>query len=52
MYTKCPPKEIIYKYIPRTFKEEQDNPVPISDMFDSMFKNKSPWVGSFTSTDK
>lgn len=46
-YKKCPPKEVIYKYVPRTFKEEQNNPIPMKDLFGSMFSNPSPWVGSF-----
>ena len=48
---KCPPTKIIYKYIPRTFKEEQEDPVYIDEIFGSMFKKKSPWIGSFTNTD-
>ena len=51
MNTKCSTKDVIYKYIPRTFEEEQNNPVFIDEIFGSMFKNKSPWVGSFTNTD-
>lgn len=49
MYTKCPESKIIYRYIPRTFQEEQDSPVPVSEIFEDMFKQPSPWVES-TST--
>jgi hypothetical protein len=44
---KCDEKITEYKYVPRTFKEEQESPVPINDIFGSMFENSSPWVGSF-----
>lgn len=44
----CPPTKIEYRYLPRTFKEEQESPVPINDVFNSMFEQSSPWVGSFT----
>ena len=47
-YNKCPKRKIKYKFIPRTFKEEQELPVPINDVFGTMFENPSPWVGSFT----
>lgn len=35
---------IIYRYIPRTFDEEMDEPVYVSDIFRSMFAQQSPWV--------
>lgn len=49
MYFSCPPTKILYRFIPRTFKEEQDSPVPVSEIFEDMFKLPSPWVES-TST--
>ena len=49
---KCEEKKIEYKYVPRTFKEEQESPVPIDDIFGSMFETSSPWVGSFVETNK
>lgn len=48
-YTKDP--KIIYKYIPRTFQEEQEDPVAISDIFDTMFSQPSPWLGSIRNYD-
>tara|TARA_B100001248_G_scaffold117146_1_gene87608 strand:+ start:360 stop:608 length:249 start_codon:yes stop_codon:yes gene_type:complete len=48
---KCEKKQTEYKYVPRTFKEEQESPVPIDDIFGSMFNNPSPWVGSFVEPD-
>ena len=47
----CPENKIEYRYLPRTFKEEQESPVPIDDVFGSMFEQSSPWVGSFTNPD-
>lgn len=48
-YSKDP--KIIYKYIPRTFQEEQEDPIAISDIFDTMFSQPSPWVGSIKNYD-
>jgi hypothetical protein len=37
-YTKqCPKNKIEYRFIPRTFQEEQENPVLPSKIFASMF---------------
>lgn len=47
IYYRCPPNETIYRYIPRSFNEEQNNPVPLMDIFGSMFFDQSPWMGSF-----
>ena len=51
MYYKCPQYKIEYRYIPRSFNEEQDNLVPIKAIFGKMFENPSPWINSFTETD-
>jgi len=48
---KCPPEKIIYRYLPRTFEEEQDEPVYVSDIFNTMFTQDSPWVKSINSYD-
>ena len=45
-YNQCEPPKIIYRYIPRTFVEEQENPVPLDDIFYQMFNNPTPWVAS------
>jgi len=47
----CPPEKIVYKYIPRTFEEEQNSPVYVSDIFRTMFANPSPWVRSSQDVD-
>lgn len=48
---KCEERKTEIKYIPRTFKEEQESPVPIENIFGSMFKNSSPWIDSFVQTE-
>ena len=48
---QCPTAQIIYRYIPRSFEEEQEEPVSVSDIFKSMFVNEDPWVKSTTSYD-
>ncbi len=37
----CPEPKIVYKYIPRTFSEEQDNLPKPSDVFKTMFDGTS-----------
>lgn len=41
---KCPAPQIEYRFIPRTFKEEQENPVKVSDIFDSMFNSTNIYL--------
>jgi len=45
-YNNCPPPQTVYRYLPRTFIEEQENPVPLDDIFYAMFNNPTPWVAS------
>jgi len=47
-YNKCEPNKIVYRYVPRTFKEQQDNPVPLDDLFKVMFEQPTPFVLSFS----
>jgi hypothetical protein len=51
-YYRCAPSKVEYRYIPRTFKEEQENPIPVYDQFGNMFTESSPWFGSFNIYDK
>jgi hypothetical protein len=44
--TKCPKPYIEYRYVPRSFKDEQDEPVPLDDIFNKMFAKPSPWMMS------
>jgi len=47
---QCPKQKIVYRYIPRTFDEEQNEPVYVSDIFKSMF-TQSSWVSGMQSYD-
>jgi hypothetical protein len=40
----CPATKIEYRYIPRTFEQEQNEPVKISQLFNSMFTQPTPWI--------
>lgn len=44
-------EKIIYRYIPRTFEEEQNEPVYPSDIFNAMFTQPSTWIGETTDLD-
>lgn len=50
-YTKsqktCPPTKIQYRFIPRSFYEEQLSPDNITDQFKDMFNNESPWYNYY-----
>lgn len=48
---QCTSAQIIYRYVPRSFDEEQEEPVYVSDIFKSMFVNPDPWIQSTTSYD-
>jgi hypothetical protein len=37
----CPPQTTKYLFVPRTFEEEQNNPVKVSDVFKSLFEQQS-----------
>ena len=45
---KCPPPIVEYRYVPRTFKEEQEEPVDIEDLFYDLFRKRNPWIGGYT----
>lgn len=40
---KCNNNNIIYRYLPRTFKEEQNEPVFVTDIFKTMFSQPGVW---------
>ena len=44
---KCPPPRVEYRYVPRTFEQEQDNPVKITELYHDMFSEPTPWVRGF-----
>jgi hypothetical protein len=43
---KTSDQKIIYRYIPRTFEEEQAEPVYVSDIFSTMFNGDLLWSES------
>jgi hypothetical protein len=47
MYLSKDNSQIVYRYIPRTFKEDQENSPPLSDLMGDMFENPEPWTGEF-----
>lgn len=49
-YTRSENQEkIIYRYIPRTFEEEMNEPV--YDIFNTMFNQPSTWIGEVSDLD-
>ena len=44
----CPPPKVIYRFVPRSFKEEQEAPVLPSTIFADLFNAPSPFVGGFS----
>ena len=41
--TSVPPR-VEFRYVPRTFKQEQDVPVPVLSVFGKMFSGRGPWA--------
>ena len=41
---QCPPPIIQYRYIPKTFEQEQSIEEPIISSFNSMFQDDSAWI--------
>jgi hypothetical protein len=44
---QCPPPKIEYRYIPRTFEEDQNDPAKTSQVFKTMFNDPNTWVSGF-----
>lgn len=44
---QCPPQEVQYIPVPRTFREEQESPIPPSEIFQEMFEQPTPFVAGF-----
>lgn len=42
---RCPEPRVEYRFIPRTLKEEMENPVKVSEIFDGMFNSPSIFLG-------
>lgn len=41
----CPPPRVEYRFIPRTLKEEMENPVKVSEIYDNLFNSDSVFIG-------
>lgn len=41
----CPPPRVEYRFIPRTLKEELENPIKVSEIYDSMFNTPTVFLG-------
>ncbi len=39
-------QNIVYKYIPRTLKEDEQSPIFVSEIFKTMFTQPSVWIDS------
>ena len=48
----CPPPIVEYKYVPRTFEEEQNVPRPLLSIFGQMFEGDSAWMQTQGYADK
>ena len=40
----CPPNRVEYRYIPKTFEQEQEAPVPVLSVFGKMFQDENAWM--------
>lgn len=41
---QCPPPKVEYRYIPRTFEDEQNDPAKVSKIFKDMFEEPTVWL--------
>lgn len=41
---RCNPTKVVYRYIPRSFNQQYDGEVPVSEIFHKMFQQPSPWL--------
>jgi hypothetical protein len=44
-------ERIVYRYLPRTLAEEQEDPAMVSEIFATMFTQPSTWVGEVNDLD-
>lgn len=49
---KCPKHKVIYRFVPRSFKDELETPVDVTAIFRDMFEKPSPWLGAIQNYDK
>jgi len=41
--SSTPPPRVEFRYVPRTFEQEQDVPIPVLSVFGKMFGDRDPW---------
>ena len=44
----CAPRKTEYRYVPRSFVEDQKEPVPVTDIFAKMFYEATPFMSHET----
>ena len=49
---KCPPPRVEYRFVPRTFFEEQLSPDQVSTKFQDMFSQSESWWNRVGSVDE
>jgi hypothetical protein len=47
-----PKEKIIYRYLPKSYQDELNEPVFPSDVFETMFSRPDPWILSLNDLDK
>jgi hypothetical protein len=47
-----PETKIVYRYMPKTFEEEQCQQPFVTDIFKTMFTQQTPWVNSIMDYDR
>lgn len=47
-HRNCPPQKVEYRFVPRSFVEEQESPVPVTDIFAKMFYESTPFISHST----
>lgn len=50
--TPIPQTKIIYRYVPKTFEEEQNEQPFVSEIFKTLFTDQTPWVNSIMDYDR
>ena len=40
----CPADRVEFRYIPRTFEQEQEAPTPVLSIFGKMFRDEDAWM--------
>lgn len=45
-------ERVVYRYVPRSFAEEQRDPIPLKYLVGDMFDRQSPWKASFNIYEK